>query len=152
MSTILLGDNLGKENEQVSLHLFIKGAFICTEIVVYCQCGFAIDYYCLCKQKLICCSSCLTVLHHLSKLHLYHVGWLLCAVMSLLAVLPMCHSSFLVAHKLVLMTRYIFLWPWIGFLVLPCKVTWCSPVCAASREPHQEWNYWEEPVSPCSLK
>jgi len=51
MSTILLGDNLGKENEQVSLHLFIKkGAFICTEIV-YCQCGFAIDYYCLCKQK-----------------------------------------------------------------------------------------------------
>lgn len=83
---------------------------------VYCQCAFSNFHIFYCCRKLIFCFSCLAVLLcHLLRLHLYHVGWLLCAVISALAVLPMCHFSFLVVHKLVLMTRYIFLWLWIYF-------------------------------------
>jgi hypothetical protein len=51
ISTVLLeGDNWGGIKWTSDLHLFIKeGAFICTEIVVYCQCAFGIDHYCFCK-------------------------------------------------------------------------------------------------------
>uniref|UniRef100_A0A0A9HDP1 Uncharacterized protein n=1 Tax=Arundo donax TaxID=35708 RepID=A0A0A9HDP1_ARUDO len=46
------------------------------------------------------------LLHHLLKLHHYHEGWSQCAVISVLAVLLMCHFSFLVVHRLALMISF----------------------------------------------
>lgn len=140
MLSMFVRDNLGKENEQVSLHLFIKGAFICTEIVVYCQCGFAIDYYCLCKQK----TDLLFLLSDSASPPPLEAASLPRGMVTMRCDITTCsisHVSLLVSGSAQTCFDdqvYIPLTLDRFFFVLPCKVTWCSLVCAASREPHQE--------------